>query len=71
MKGIEGCNVLKVLNLNQNKLEAFGDDIPTLPALESISMTHCPITQIAEVGKLIKYKNLTSLNLSETPLAEE
>ena len=34
-------------------------------------MTHCPITQIAEVGKLIKYKNLTSLNLSETPLAEE
>ena len=34
-------------------------------------MTHCPITSIAEVGKLIKYKNLRSLNLSETPLAEE
>jgi len=70
LKGISGCNELKVLNLNQNKLEAF-DEVPHLPALEEISMTHCPITSIAEVGKLIKYRNLKSLNLSETPLAEE
>ena len=70
LRGISGCNSLRVLNLNQNKLEGF-DEVPNLPALEEISMTHCPITSIAEVGKLIKYKNLRSLNLSETPLAEE
>jgi len=51
-------------------LEGF-DEVPNLPALEEINMVQCPITAIAEVGKLIKYKNLKSLNLSETPLAEE
>ena len=70
LQGISGCNELRVLNLNQNKLEVF-DEVPHLPALEEFSMTHCPITQIAEIGKLIKYKNLKSLNLLETPLAEE
>lgn len=70
LKGICGCNELKILNLNQNKIEVF-DEVPHLPALEDISMTHCPITAIAEVGKLIKYKKLKSLNLAETPLAEE
>jgi len=38
--------------LNQNKLEGF-DEVPNMPALEELSMTHCPITNIAEIGKLI------------------
>jgi len=45
--------------------------MPNLPALEEISMTHCPITNIAELGKLAKYKNLKRVNVAETPLAEE
>ena len=34
-------------------------------------MTNCPIAKIAEIGKLIKYTKLRTLNLLETPLAEE
>lgn len=70
LSGISGCNALKVLNLNQNKLEGF-DVVPDLPGLEEISMTHCPIANIKELGKLIKYTKLRTLNVSETPLAEE
>ena len=70
LNGITGCNALKVLNLNQNKLEGF-DVVPDLPGLEEISMTHCPISKIAELGKLIKYTKLRTLNVLETPLAEE
>ena len=34
-------------------------------------MTGCPIAKIDEIGKLITLKKLNSLNLTETPLAEE
>ena len=47
------------------------DEVPDLPALEEISMTHSPIVSIAELAKLIKYTKLKVLNVAETPLAEE
>ena len=45
--------------------------MPDLPSLEEINMTGCPIAKIEEIGKLITLKKLNSLNLTETPLAEE
>jgi hypothetical protein len=61
---------LKTLNLQGNKIEVF-DAVPDLPSLEEINMTGCPIAKIEEIGKLITLTKLNSLNLTETPLAEE
>jgi len=70
LAGIQNCPNLRILNLNNNKIEVF-DEVPDLPALEEISMTHSPIVNIAELAKLIKYTKLKVLNVAETPLAEE
>ena len=70
IKGITACNKLKTLILDRTKLEAF-DDVPDLPGLEEISMVGTPLAKLEEVGKLISFRKLRSLNLSETPLAEE
>jgi len=51
-------------------LEAF-DEVPDLPGLEEINMQQTAIANIAEIGKLAKYKNLKRLSVAETPLAEE
>jgi Leucine-rich repeat (LRR) protein len=68
--GIINCPKLKKLNLQGNKIETF-DTVPDLPGLQEINMTGCPIAKIEEIGKLITLRNLNSLNLTETPLAEE
>jgi len=58
------------LNLQANKIESF-DAIPHLPALKEINLQGNPITKLAEIGKLIAFSNLASINLLETPIAEE
>lgn len=68
--GIENCPKLKSLNLEKTKIESF-DTVPDLPCLEEINLTGCPIAKLEEIGKLVAYKNLQSLNLTETPIAEE
>lgn len=68
--GLENCPKLKSLNLEKTKIETF-DTVPVLPCLEEMNLTGCPIAKLEEIGKLITLKNLQSLNLTETPLAEE
>ena len=58
------------MNLQANKIESF-DAIPHLPALKEINLQGNPITKLAEIGKLIAFSNLASINLLETPIAEE
>lgn len=70
MAGIKNCNSLKSLNLSNNKIEAF-EEVPVLPSLEAINLSFNPITKLEEIGKLIIYRNLKDINLSDTPLAEE
>lgn len=70
LSGISGCNSLRKLNLTLNKIEKF-DCVPNLPALEELNLTQCPIASIEEIGKLLSFKNLRNLNLTETPLSEE
>jgi Leucine-rich repeat (LRR) protein len=70
LNGISGCDKLRSLNLTLNKIEKF-TDVPSLPGLESLDLTQCPITDLAEIGHLMAFKNLNSLNLTETPLSEE
>jgi Leucine-rich repeat (LRR) protein len=58
------------LNLQGNKIVTF-DDVPYLPGLKSLNLHTNPITDLAEIGKLITFEALSDLNLLETPLAEE
>jgi len=58
------------LNLQGNKIVTF-DSVPYLPGLKSLNLHSNPITDLAEIGKLITFEALTDLNLLETPLAEE
>ena len=58
------------MNLEKNKIAEF-DEVPKLPSLQELNLSFCPITKLEEIAKLISFKKLENLNLSETPLAEE
>lgn len=70
LKGLRNCPNLTKLTLSSNpKLETL-DEIPDLPALEELHLNGCPLANIKDLGKLKTLRNLTSLNVAETPLAE-
>lgn len=71
LSGIKNCGALKKLNLKGNKIESFEDEIPTLPGLEEVDFTGNPIAKLDEIAKLKPWRKLRSINLTETPLAEE
>jgi Leucine-rich repeat (LRR) protein len=71
LKGLSNCPKLTRLSLAANpKLESI-DVVPDLPALQELILTGSPISKLADLEKLKTLRNLKSLNVAETPIAEE
>ena len=71
MKGISNCPNLTKLTLSANpKFEGI-DEVPDLPSLEELHLNGCPISKLEDIAKLKTLTSLTTINLAETPLAEE
>lgn len=60
---------MRVLNLRHNKIEAIGDELPELPALEVLNLRTNKIPDLENIFKLLtQFSTIKNLNVLNCPV---
>ena len=69
--GYENLPELKRFHLRGNRIEKFEDELPELPALNSLNLRDNKISSKEEVKKLFQFLTLKDINILENPFSNE